>query len=89
MADDVRGAMASSDLSGELPVARAVTRLIVLPLRVLRPDPETDFLAFGLADAITSSLSAIESLVVRSSLAAAEFAEGYPGSEANRQGDRC
>ena len=78
MADDVRGAMASSDLSGELPVARAVTRLIVLPLRVLRPDPETDFLAFGLADAITSSLSAIESLVVRSSLAAAEFAEGTP-----------
>lgn len=78
MADDVRGAMANSDLSGELPVARAVTRLIVLPLRVLRADPETDFLAFGLADAITSSLSAIESLVVRSSLAAAEFAEGTP-----------
>jgi len=78
MADDVRGAMASSDLSGELPVARAVTRLIVLPLRVLRPDPETDFMAFGLADAISRSLSAIESLVVRSSLAAAEFAEGTP-----------
>ena len=33
MADDVRGATASADLSGELPVARAVTRLIVLPLR--------------------------------------------------------
>lgn len=78
MADDVRGATASADLSGELPVARAVTRLIVLPLRLLRPDTETDFLAFGLADAITSSLSGLDSLVVRSSLAAAEFAEGTP-----------
>ena len=36
--------------------AHAVTRLIVLPFRVLRPDPETDFLAFSLADASTSSL---------------------------------
>ena len=33
-------------------------------------------MAFGLADAITRSLSVLESLVVRSSLAAAEFAEG-------------
>ena len=32
--------------------AHAVTRLIVLPFRVLRPDPETDFLAFSLADAV-------------------------------------
>ena len=78
MAQDVRSAMATSDLSGEVPVARAVTRLIVLPFRVLRPDPETDFLAFGLADAITSSLSGLDSLVVRSSLAAAEFANGTP-----------
>ena len=78
MADDVRSAMATSDTSGEVPVARAVTRLVVLPLRVLRSDPETDFMAFGLADAITSSLSVLESLVVRSSLAAAEFAEGTP-----------
>ncbi len=53
-----------------------VTRLIVLPFRVLRPDPDTDFLAFGLADAITSSLTSVQSLVVRSSLAAATFSEG-------------
>ena len=78
MAGDVRAAMASSDPSGEMPVARAVTRVIVLPFRVLRPDPETDFLAFGLADAITSSLTGVESLVVRSSLAAAAFADQTP-----------
>src|SRR5262249_20386831 len=34
-----------------------VTRLIVLPFRMLRPDPDTEFLAFSLPDALTSSLS--------------------------------
>src|SRR5262245_25324607 len=51
-----------------------VTRLIVLPFRMLRPDPDTEFLAFGLPDALTSSLSGLESLVVRSSMTAARFA---------------
>ena len=49
-------------------------RLIVLPFRVLRSDPETDFLAFSLPDAIAASLAGLSSLVVRSSLAAARFA---------------
>lgn len=52
-----------------------VTRLIVLPFRLLRPDPETEFLAFSLPDALTSSLGGLESLVVRSSLTAARFAK--------------
>jgi len=50
-----------------------LTRLIVLPFRMLRPDPETDFLAFSLPDAVTHSLSGLTSLVVRSSMAAARF----------------
>lgn len=50
-----------------------VTRLIVLPFRILRPDPETDFLAFSLPDAVTSSLSGLDSLVVRSSIVASRF----------------
>jgi DNA-binding winged helix-turn-helix (wHTH) protein/tetratricopeptide (TPR) repeat protein len=50
-----------------------VTRLIVLPFRVLRADPDTDFLAFSLPDALTASLSCLTSLVVRSSVAAARF----------------
>jgi DNA-binding winged helix-turn-helix (wHTH) protein len=49
------------------------TRLIVLPFRMLRPDAETDFLAFSLPDAITATLSGLESLVVRSSIAASRF----------------
>jgi TolB-like protein len=48
-------------------------RLIGLPLQVLRPDPETDFLAFSLPDAVTSSLSGLGSLAVRSSATAARF----------------
>jgi DNA-binding winged helix-turn-helix (wHTH) protein/tetratricopeptide (TPR) repeat protein len=48
-------------------------RLIVLPFRMLRPDPEVDFLAFSLPDALTTSLSGLKSVVVRSSLAASRF----------------
>ena len=53
-------------------------RLMVLPFRMLRPDAETDFLTFSLPDAITSSLSGLDSLVLRSSLTAARFANAAP-----------
>jgi TolB-like protein len=46
-------------------------RLIVLPFRLIQRDPEIEFLSFGLADAITGSLSGIDSLTVRSTLVAA------------------
>ena len=59
-------------------LARALTRLVVLPFRVLRPDPETDFLAFSLPDAIATSLSGLGSLIVRSSAVAARFAGEAP-----------
>ena len=63
-------------------LARALTRLVVLPFRVLRPDPETDFLAFSLPDAISTSLSGIGSLIVRSSAMAARFAGEAPDLKA-------
>lgn len=72
MARDLRLALAVTDEPAGS--ARSLTRLIVLPLRVLRPDPETDFLAFSLADAITNGLSGLQSLIVRSSAAALRFA---------------
>ena len=75
MATDLRASMSRGD-AGEVTRARATKRLVVLPFRVLRPDPEVDFLAFSLPDAITISLSALDSLTVRSSLAAARFSEG-------------
>jgi TolB-like protein/tetratricopeptide (TPR) repeat protein len=59
-------------------MARALTRVVVLPFRVLRPDPEIDFLAFSLPDAITTSLAGMGSLIVRSSATAARFAGEAP-----------
>jgi len=73
MARDLKRCLAKGD-AGEAVVARATTRLMVLPFRILRPEGSIDFLAFSLPDAITVSLSGLESLVVRSSLAAANYA---------------
>ena len=77
MADDLRATMLLAD-SAETARPSPMTRLIVLPLRILRPDPETDFLAFSLPDAVTSSLSGLESLIVRSSVTASRFAGDAP-----------
>jgi TolB-like protein len=54
----------------------ALSLLIVLPFRMLRPDPATDFLAFSLPEALATMLSALKSVVVRSSLAASRYAAG-------------
>ncbi|MFL6280700.1 MAG: protein kinase domain-containing protein [Vicinamibacterales bacterium] len=81
MAEELRAADAvSGDTRPAL--ARALTRLVVLPFRVLRPDPETDFLAFSLPDAISTSLSANGSIVLRSSAVAARFAGEIPDLKA-------
>ncbi len=77
MAREVRSAWALID-TGSSPQARAMTRLIVLPFRVLRPDPEIDFLAFSIPDAITGSLSGLDALVVRSTAAGQRFASEAP-----------
>ena len=63
-------------------LAQALTRLVVLPFRVLKPDPETDFLAFSLPDAIATSLSGMSSLVLRSSAVAARYAGDAPDLKA-------
>jgi serine/threonine protein kinase/tetratricopeptide (TPR) repeat protein len=72
MAQDLRATLLVAD-SGITPTARPMTRLIVLPFRILRSDPETDFLAFSLPDAITGSLSGLDSMIVRSSIVASRF----------------
>jgi non-specific serine/threonine protein kinase len=77
MAEELRD-VGGSDRDDTPALAQALTRLIVLPFRILRSDPETDFLAFSLADAIATSLSRVGSLVVRSSAMAARFAGGEP-----------
>ena len=76
-AQDLRSTLSITDTS-EVSLLRPMTRLVVLPFRVLRPDPSIDFLAFSLADAISSALSGLPSLVVRSTAAASRFAADTP-----------
>jgi serine/threonine protein kinase/tetratricopeptide (TPR) repeat protein len=76
MADELRELR--TDGEGTRALARALTRVVVLPFRVLRADPEIDFLSFSLPDAIATSLSSVRSLVVRSSAVAARFAGDVP-----------
>jgi TolB-like protein/predicted Ser/Thr protein kinase len=71
-AAELRAACADST-SIDAVAARPISRLIVLPFRLLRPDPEIDFLSFSLGDAVTNALSGLGSLVVRSSLTAAKI----------------
>jgi TolB-like protein len=67
----------TAELEGEdelLRHPRALTRLIVLPFRLLRRHEASDFLAVSLPDAITTSLAAIDSLVVRSTMVGSRLA---------------
>ena len=82
MAEELR-AVRGADGGDDTPaLARALTRLVVLPFRILRSDPETDFLAFSLPDAIATSLSGIGSLTVRSGATAARFGGEAPDLKA-------
>jgi len=80
MADELRELRTESEDTRAL--ARPLTRVVVLPFRVLRPDPEIDFLTFSLPDAISSSLSGVGSLIVRSSAIAARHAGAAPDLKA-------
>jgi serine/threonine protein kinase/tetratricopeptide (TPR) repeat protein len=71
MASDLRAVSLGAEVS--TPV-QALKRVVVLPFRALRPDPDTDFLSFGLADGVSNSLAGLPSLVVRSTAAAARLA---------------
>jgi TolB-like protein len=74
-AGDLKACLGLGDVEA-VPRARAMTWLVVLPFRVLRPDTETDFLTFSLPDAIANSLAGLRSLGVRSTAGAARFAGG-------------
>ena len=77
MASELQAALAS--LGSDPPIeTRAVTRLAVLPFRLLKADPDIDYLRSSLADAITTSLSGLESLVLRSTIKSAAYADASP-----------
>ena len=73
MAQALRSAVTLVSTGPQTPV-RQTTRVIALPFRMLRADPDLDFLSFSLPDAVVSSLSGLQSLVVRSTLAGAKYA---------------
>ena len=81
MADELR-AIRGATGEDTPAIAQALTRIVVLPFKVLRPDSESDFLAFSLPDAIATSLSGFGSLIVRSSATAAKFAGEAPDLKA-------
>ncbi len=73
-AAELRAALAMVD-SSQAVDARPILRLAVLPFRALKPDPDTAYLGPSLADALASSLAGLESLVVRSTLKSARYAQ--------------
>jgi TolB-like protein len=67
-ADEMAQALAAVEGDRPRPMVEVrAKRLLVLPFRLLRPDPEIDFLTVALADAIAASLARLTHLVVRSS----------------------
>lgn len=73
-AAELRAALAMVD-SSQAVDARPILRLAVLPFRSLKPDADTAYLGPSLADALASSLAGLESLVVRSTLKSARYAQ--------------
>lgn len=86
LAAELRAACADTG-AVEAARARPTSRLIVLPLRLLRPDPDVDFLSFSLADAVTNALSGLGSLVVRSSLTATKLGADADLQKVAREAD--
>jgi TolB-like protein/tetratricopeptide (TPR) repeat protein len=77
MAEDVRAILLMEDIERKTS-AQTLQRLIVLPFRLLRPSEEIEFLTYSLPEAISVSLAGLDNLIVRSSLAAAQYAQGAP-----------
>ena len=77
MAAALLAAVSMAD-AGASVLARRMRRVIVLPFRLLRPDPEIDFLSFALADAIATSLVGLDGLTVRSSAVALRYEGAAP-----------
>src|ERR1051325_3133481 len=63
--------------AGAMPV-RALTRLLVPPLQLLNSDPDSAFLSFSLAEAISSSLAGLKDVVVRSPSVAKNASQADP-----------
>lgn len=76
-ADQMAADLAAVPLAGITPgmavPVRALTRIVVPPVRMTRTDPDVAFLSFGLAEAVSGSLAALGDVVVRAPAVAARW----------------
>lgn len=75
MSADLSSISVSGSHSGAAMPVRALTRIVVPPLRMAKADPEIDFLSFGLAEAMSGSLASLGNVVVRAPAVAAKWSE--------------
>jgi TolB-like protein len=75
MAADLTGVSLSGTNAGAAMPVRALTRIVVPPLRIARTDPEVLFLSHGLAEAVSGSLATLGNIVVRAPAIAASWSE--------------
>jgi TolB-like protein len=75
MAADLSGVSLSGTTRGSAIPVRALTRIVVPPLRIAQTDPDVAFLAFGLAEAVSGSIASLGNVVVRAPAVAARWTE--------------
>ena len=73
MAADLSAVSLSGTHAGPVMPVRALTRIVVAPLRIGKTDPDVAYLSFGLAEAVSGSLSTLSSIVVRAPAVAAKW----------------
>jgi TolB-like protein len=61
--------------SGMVVPVRALTRIIVPPLKIAKPDPDVSYLSFGLADSVSGALASLGDVVVRAPSLAARWSD--------------
>jgi serine/threonine protein kinase/tetratricopeptide (TPR) repeat protein len=76
MAADLAAVPLAGGLGAVATPVRALTRIIVPPLRIPKTDPDVAYLAFGLAEAVSGSLASVNDVVVRAPALAARWADG-------------
>jgi TolB-like protein len=87
MATELRGVSVDSSSSGTPAAVKALLRLLVLPLRMLRDDADAAFLSYGLAEAISGSLASLRDVVVRSPALAGKVSEDFEPRQLAAQAD--
>jgi TolB-like protein len=73
MAADLSAIALSGSHGGAVMPVRALTRIVVAPLRIASNDPEVSYLSLGLAEAVSGSLAALGNIVVRAPAVASKW----------------